>query len=47
MERSHSRHMAGKTVLASGGSGGIGKATALGLATLGAHIPITRRDRAR
>ena len=47
MERSHSRHMAGKTVLVTGGSGGIGKATAVGLATLGAHLAITGRDRAR
>src|ERR671929_1576739 len=39
--------MAGRTVLVTGGSGGIGKATALGLATLGAHIAITGRDRAR
>ena len=39
--------MAGRTVLVTGGSGGIGKATALGLATMGAHVAITGRDRDR
>ena len=39
--------MAGKTVLVTGGSSGIGKATALGLATTGAHLAITGRDRER
>ena len=39
--------MAGKTVLVTGGSGGIGRATALGLATMGAHLAITGRDRER
>jgi retinol dehydrogenase 14 len=39
--------MAGKTVLVTGSSSGIGKATALGLATMGAHLAITGRDRER
>jgi len=47
MEWIPSRPMAGKTVLVTGGSGGIGRATALGLATLGAHLAITGRDRER
>ena len=39
--------MAGKTVLVTGGTGGIGRATAMGLATMGAHLGITGRDRER
>ena len=39
--------MAGKTVLVTGGTGGIGRATAVGLASLGARIGITGRDRGR
>jgi retinol dehydrogenase 14 len=39
--------MADKVVLITGGTGGIGKATAIGLATLGARIGITGRDRTR
>jgi retinol dehydrogenase-14 len=39
--------MAGKTVLVTGGTSGIGKAAALGLATMGAHLAITGRDRRR
>ncbi len=39
--------MAGKTVLVTGGTSGIGKATALGLAALGAHLAITGRDHRR
>jgi retinol dehydrogenase 14 len=39
--------MAGRTVLVTGGTGGIGKATALGLARMGANVAITGRDAAR
>src|SRR5213592_869835 len=38
--------MAGKSVLVTGGTGGIGKATAIGLAALGARVGITGRDQA-
>jgi retinol dehydrogenase-14 len=41
------RPMAGKTALVTGGTGGIGRATAVGLARLGARVGITGRDRAR
>ena len=39
--------MAGRTVLVTGGTGGIGWATAVGLARLGAHVAVTGRDRIR
>jgi len=39
--------MAGKTALVTGGTGGIGKATAIGLAALGARVGVVGRDRAR
>jgi retinol dehydrogenase-14 len=47
MGQFHSRPMAGRTVLVTGGTGGIGRATALGLAAMGAHLAITGRDRGR
>jgi retinol dehydrogenase 14 len=39
--------MAGKSVLVTGGTGGLGKATAIGLAALGARVGITGRSQAR
>ena len=39
--------LAGRTVLVTGGTGGIGKATAAGLAAMGARVAITGRDRDR
>jgi NAD(P)-dependent dehydrogenase (short-subunit alcohol dehydrogenase family) len=39
--------MTGRAVLVTGGTGGIGKATATGLARLGARVGITGRDKAR
>jgi len=47
MEQIHSGPMAGRTVLVTGGTSGIGRATAIGLATMGAHLAITGRDRGR
>ena len=47
MEQIRRGPMAGRTVLVTGGTGGIGRATALGLATMGAHLAITGRDRGR
>jgi NAD(P)-dependent dehydrogenase (short-subunit alcohol dehydrogenase family) len=43
----NSHPMGTKTVLVTGGTGGIGEATAIGLARLGARVGITGRDRAR
>src|SRR5215211_1703591 len=42
-----SQLLAGRTVLVTGGTGGIGRATATGLAALGARVAITGRDRGR
>ena len=39
--------MAGKSVLVTGGTGGIGRATAIGLAALGARVGIIGRDPVR
>jgi len=47
METVRSGPLAGRTVLVTGGTGGIGRATALSLATMGAHLAITGRDRER
>ena len=41
------KSMTGKFVLVTGGTGGIGKATAIGLAAMGARVGITGRDVAR
>jgi NAD(P)-dependent dehydrogenase (short-subunit alcohol dehydrogenase family) len=47
MKRDESVLMAGRAVLVTGGSRGIGRATALGLATMGARVAITGRDHER
>jgi NAD(P)-dependent dehydrogenase (short-subunit alcohol dehydrogenase family) len=39
--------MTGKTILITGGTGGIGRAAAIALASMGARVGITGRDRAR
>src|SRR5215217_2987658 len=47
MEHIHGGPMAGRTVLVTGATSGIGRATALGLTTMGAHLAITGPDRGR
>jgi retinol dehydrogenase 14 len=47
MEQIHGGPMASKTVLVTGASRGIGRATAVGLARMGAQVVITGRDRDR
>jgi retinol dehydrogenase-14 len=47
MARIPSGPLAGRTVLVTGATPGLGRATALGLATMGAHLAITGRDRER
>jgi retinol dehydrogenase-14 len=47
MDETQSGPMAGRTVLVTGGTGGIGRATAVGLAKMGAHLAITGRDHDR
>jgi NAD(P)-dependent dehydrogenase (short-subunit alcohol dehydrogenase family) len=44
VEQIQNGQMAGRTVLVTGGTSGIGRATALGLAMMGAHLAITGRD---
>ena len=47
METIRGGPMVGRTVLVTGASSGVGRATALGLAAMGAHVAITGRDRLR
>jgi retinol dehydrogenase 14 len=47
MDHNHNDAMTTKTVLVTGATQGIGKATALGLARMGAHLAIVGRDRDR
>jgi retinol dehydrogenase-14 len=47
MTRIHRGLMTGRTVLVTGATGGIGRATAVCLSAMGAHLAITGRDRGR
>ena len=47
IEMSETRPLAGRNVVVTGATGGIGKATAMGLASLGARVGIIGRDPAR
>ncbi len=47
MQTSSKQNMAGRVCLITGASGGLGKATALGLARLGATVVMACRDKAR
>jgi retinol dehydrogenase 14 len=47
MGQDHRGPMTGRNVLVTGATSGIGKATAAGLAAMGAHLAITGRDRDR
>ena len=47
MEERRNGLMSGKTVLVTGATSGIGRATAVGLAKMGAHVAIAGRDRTR
>lgn len=47
MEQVRTGQMIGRTVLVTGATAGIARATAVGLARMGAHLSITGRDRGR
>jgi NAD(P)-dependent dehydrogenase (short-subunit alcohol dehydrogenase family) len=47
MDRSPAGQRTGRTVLLTGATGGIGRATAFGLAAMDWHVVITGRDRGR
>ena len=47
MKHIHGGPMAGRTVLVTGATSGIGRAIALEVATMGAQVAVTGRDRGR